>query len=169
MSRFVYIDNKPIDPNGIQIPAVDLANVSVTSEDQDRMFHHDGTGDIALVDGTVTSEQGHYTYDKDGAAGNWRPILDEATHLGGVTKQDLVRKTGDNMEGNLSIEPDSSDAQLELLADGFDNPLLSMGYATGEGGQIQFEDGEIQFGELSDGDFYLAYAIDVVTGETRTA
>ena len=164
---FVYINGDPVNPNGIQIPAKDLSTISTSADDIDRLFHHDGTNVITLVDGSLTDAQGHYTYDPNGNGGDWRPILGEATHLGGLTNDDLVQETGDSMSGDLRIDT-NSDSVIELLSTGFNNSAISMGASSGEGAQMRYDSGEIQFGELNNGVFTAHFIIDVSTGETTT-
>lgn len=167
---FMYEEGRPIHSEGVKIEAKDLSTLTFSEDDHDRLYHHDGTGTITLVDGTTTTAKGHYTFDFYATAGSFRPILDEATHLGGLTRDEFTQVSGDEMNGPLTIDTDDQDALLELLATGTDDGTIAFGASSGSGAEIRYDTGsnELRFGELSSGTFTANFVIEMDTGNTYT-
>lgn len=61
-----------LNQDGLSIGFQDLSNSSPSSEDNGRIFHHDGSSTISLSDGTTTSQSGYYWWDETTSA--WTPL-----------------------------------------------------------------------------------------------
>lgn len=61
-----------LNTDGLRIPVQDLSGLNAGSEDNGRLFHHNGSSTITLVSGATTTEIGLYKWDN--GAGAWEPV-----------------------------------------------------------------------------------------------
>jgi hypothetical protein len=88
--------------DGLMISAQDLSGISPDSDDDERMFQHNGSATIPLVGGSSTSERGFYIWDAEKSA--WYPSFQNANMLGGKTSGEFIHRDGSlSMEGDLDL------------------------------------------------------------------
>lgn len=88
--------------DGLRIIAQDLSNLSPTSDDNDRLYHHNGASTITLDGGSTTSDRGYYVWDS--SAGVWSPVFNNADKLDGRDAGDFLLRDGSMaMLGNLDL------------------------------------------------------------------
>lgn len=66
------MESANINGDGVAIPLQDLAQTNPGTEDDGRLYNHDGSSSITLTDGTTSTEKGFYMWDQD--AGGWHPM-----------------------------------------------------------------------------------------------
>lgn len=103
-----------LNRNGLIIDAQDLSGLNPGSENDDRLYNHDGSSSITLTNGSTVSESGYYMWDN--AAGAWHPLKNASA----------VDSTGDTMTGNLS------------LGDNILNDTKSISFTDRDGGTGQY-------------------------------
>lgn len=113
--------------NGLRITPQDLSSISPDSSDDDRMFHHDGSGDISLVGGGATSQRGYYVWDNSEVA--WFQLFQNADKLDGKDAGDFLHR-----DGSLAMQ-----ATLDLGNYG----LINVGEASGGTGGIHLNDNHV--------------------------
>jgi hypothetical protein len=88
--------------DGLQITAQDLSALNPSTEDDDRLYNHDGSSSITLTGGTTTSRRGFYLWDDSQSA--WFPSFKNADLLDGKEAGDFILNNGSgSMEGDLDF------------------------------------------------------------------
>lgn len=111
-----------LDKYGLRLSVEDLSTLTPDSDDDGRIFLHDGTSALTLTDATTSSKEGHYMWDQATTA--WRPLMHDADTVDGKHASDFapavhdhdtryytrasadstfVDAAGDTMTGSLSI------------------------------------------------------------------
>lgn len=97
-----------LNSDGLVIPPQDLSTLSPESNDDARLYNHDGSSSITLVGGGTTSQQGYYMWDH--AAGAWEAMKSttnsttDADTLDSLDSTQFLRSdTADGIGGDLDV------------------------------------------------------------------
>lgn len=112
-----------ISKYGILIEQQDLSTVSSGSEDDGRLYNHDGTSSITLTSGSTTSDAGYYIWNN--SAGAWDPTFvdsgdtTDADTLDGLDSTQFIRSDQDGtVEASHVVPPYlRSDQNGEITGD----------------------------------------------------
>lgn len=113
--------------NGLQITAQDLGALSLSSEDDGRMFHHDGSSSIELTGGTTNDTLGFYIWDNSAKA--WYPPFKEIDKLDGKNAGAFLHR-----DGSLAMQ-----AAMDMGNYG----IINLGEASGGTGGIHLNDNHV--------------------------
>lgn len=114
--------------DGLRVNPQDLSAISPKGDDDDRMFHHDGSSTISTVGGGSDSERGYYLWDTDENA--WYPLFRNADKIDGKEAGDFLWRDGSlEMEGHL---------------DAGNHGLINVGEAKGGSGGIHLNTNHVE-------------------------
>jgi hypothetical protein len=160
----VPVEMGPTSVEQQHIPEKDLEQeiTNLDSSDHNHIIHHDGTGDVPLVDGSTSNNRGLYIYNDD--QGAFVQLLKDAASLSGHTADEFVLKQGDSFNGPVHIDPDSGNALLQLLSSASEGEVskLHLGGDQQKGGQIRYDPtvNELSVGYVVSGTFKKMLTFD---------
>lgn len=121
--------------NGLKITSQNLSELSPSSDDNDRLYNHDGSGEIDLTGGITTSRRGFYLWDE--SAQKWFPSFENANLLDGKEAGDFVIGDGSGvMSGDLDFS---------------NNGIINLGTASGTTGSITLNTNHLEIAANSTG------------------
>jgi len=134
--------NTEFTKDGLVISAQDLSAINPDSEDNERMFHHDGSSSISMVGGGTTSQRGYYVWDSDSSA--WHPLFHNADKLDGMESGEFVHRDGSlAMAGDLDFDHFGI-TNADFIESGAGRLNLNSNHATlsaeSAGGSVQLAD-----------------------------
>lgn len=113
--------------SGLRINPTDLSTISPEGDDDDRMFHHDGSSDISIVGGGSDSERGYYIWDASASA--WFPLFRNADKIDGKEAADFLHR-----DGSLPMEAD---------LDAGNYGVINLGEVSGGTGGVHLNDNHL--------------------------
>jgi len=121
--------------DGLKISSQDLSSLSPSSDDNDRLYNHDGSGDIELTGGITTSRRGFYLWDE--SSQKWFPSFENANLLDGKEAGDFLISDGSGaMSGDLDFDS---------------NGIINLGTASGVSGSIRLNTNHVELAASSTG------------------
>jgi hypothetical protein len=143
--------------DGFKIDSQDLSSLSPTSDDNHRVYNHDGSSTLTLTDGSTTSKKGWYMWSNPDSA--WFPMGQHADLVDGYHGKDLAALAENETVSGLwsfDVKPDTPDWKESDV--GYDETPLSISTTKWADG---LSNEEIHRVNIPVGKSLYAYSLDI--------